>query len=627
MPAVAQISVDFSSRSEITNPRTNTLPINVKSINPLTLTQYLLYSRELTRIGENFGLQNPTHLKYDGGFITAGDKINVKHNDLQLRKNLEVSEFVQTEFIVSRTKNKTDTDYQTIRQNNTRAVTISPRSEDLSSNYFNISTDPTTRRITLYTFRTGVNKESSIIVSNVDSNVSISSKTDTFNVNAQSININNGGAPSGLTTHTGPVVITGVTTVNNIVNIENNLNIGGTSFNRFNVTASNGNVAFIGNLTINTDKFTVTSASGNTVIAGTLALAGNLSIGTNRFTVNSSSGNTVIAGTLNTTGAVVFSSTLEVTQDTNLKSNLDVDGNTNIDGTLNVVSSMTIGNNLTLNNGNFIINTGSPLSEKFKVLHASGNTSIAGTLSVGSSTSIVGITTTSNRINMTGGANNNAPERRITGVRTLASITEFNSSTYDNDAITVGDVKKYGFKEGMIMMWSVPSGQNYSTFFNSNGVGIGIMTGWQICNGLNGSPDLRDRFVVGAGSSYSLNDRAGVNAVALNVNQIPAHNHNSSNSTTNEDISISISGNTQGGGAHGHGLQAGAVITQDVEVGGRLWRTGEQKQLASAGTWAAAGDHTHGFSGNASFTLYTRGGGQTHENRPPYHALFYIIKT
>lgn len=32
-----------------------------------------------------------------------------------------------------------------------------------------------------------------------------------------------------------------------------------------------------------------------------------------------------------------------------------------------------------------------------------------------------------------------------------------------------------------------------------------IPTGWAICNGSNGTPDLRDRFVIGAGSSYSLN--------------------------------------------------------------------------------------------------------------------------
>ena len=36
-----------------------------------------------------------------------------------------------------------------------------------------------------------------------------------------------------------------------------------------------------------------------------------------------------------------------------------------------------------------------------------------------------------------------------------------------------------------------------------------IPAGWQLCNGTNGTPDLRDRFVVGAGSTYPVDDTGG----------------------------------------------------------------------------------------------------------------------
>lgn len=36
-----------------------------------------------------------------------------------------------------------------------------------------------------------------------------------------------------------------------------------------------------------------------------------------------------------------------------------------------------------------------------------------------------------------------------------------------------------------------------------------IPSGWVLCNGANGTPDLRDRFVVGAGSTYSVDDTGG----------------------------------------------------------------------------------------------------------------------
>jgi hypothetical protein len=71
-----------------------------------------------------------------------------------------------------------------------------------------------------------------------------------------------------------------------------------------------------GNLTVNTDKFVVTAASGNTAIAGTLNVTGgttlastldvtgNLAVNTDKFIITASNGNTDIAGTLNVDGTI-----------------------------------------------------------------------------------------------------------------------------------------------------------------------------------------------------------------------------------------------------------------------------------------------------------------------------------
>ena len=104
-----------------------------------------------------------------------------------------------------------------------------------------------------------------------------------------------------------------------------------------------------------------------------------------------------------------------------------------------------------------------------------------------------------------------------------------------------------------------------------------IPSGWYLCNGQNGTPDLRDRFIVGAGSSYAVGATGGAAQVTLTVDQIPAHEHTYTNYNTN------------GGGV----IFNGSVL-----------------------------DKSMGYTANTSSV----GGGQAHENRPPYYALCFIMK-
>ena len=67
------------------------------------------------------------------------------------------------------------------------------------------------------------------------------------------------------------------------------------------------------------------------------------------------------------------------------------------------------------------------------------------------------------------------------------------------------------FVSGMIIIWS--------------GSTANIPTGFVLCDGQNSTPDLRNRFVVGAGNNYNPGDTGGADSVTLTEAQMPQHNH------------------------------------------------------------------------------------------------------
>ncbi len=64
---------------------------------------------------------------------------------------------------------------------------------------------------------------------------------------------------------------------------------------------------------------------------------------------------------------------------------------------------------------------------------------------------------------------------------------------------------------GGIIMWS--------------GSVAGIPGGWRLCDGGAGTPDLRNRFVIGAGSGYSPGNVGGASTATLTTAQMPSHSH------------------------------------------------------------------------------------------------------
>jgi hypothetical protein len=138
---------------------------------------------------------------------------------------------------------------------------------------------------------------------------------------------------------------------------------------------------------------------------------------------------------------------------------------------------------------------------------------------------------------------------------------------------------------GVIVMWS--------------GSIASIPSGWLLCDGTNSTPDLRNRFIVGAGSTYSV-DGTGGSADAIVVSHThtatvtdPGHFHNGP--TADEFKSYGDSGIVSNGPS---GLR-----TTDT-IGTTQTKT----------TGITVSNSTTGSSG-------------TNANLPPYYALAYIMKS
>ena len=150
------------------------------------------------------------------------------------------------------------------------------------------------------------------------------------------------------------------------------------------------------------------------------------------------------------------------------------------------------------------------------------------------------------------------------------------------------------FPSGGIILWS--------------GSTASIPSGWVLCDGSNSTPDLRDRFVVGAGSSYAVNATGGASSVTLSASEIPSHSHSASSSTTINDS--------------GHSHSISGLLPTETGAGGTT-STASQGTSVTASTNSA----TTGITASTSTSIGNTGGGGSHENRPPYYALAYIMKT
>lgn len=165
----------------------------------------------------------------------------------------------------------------------------------------------------------------------------------------------------------------------------------------------------------------------------------------------------------------------------------------------------------------------------------------------------------------------NTTEKAIVKDSAEFSVTVGNDKRFvvdSNGAKTIiGNTEYFMVPKGGIIIWS--------------GSVNNIPEGWVLCDGNNGTPNLTDRFVLGAGHNYAVDSTGGESEHILTIDEMPKHGHN----YTSPMI---------GSGGVGHG----DYYSNDVVM----------KPSNNAGTTT--------INGNS----------QPHNNMPPYYALCYIMK-
>ena len=176
-------------------------------------------------------------------------------------------------------------------------------------------------------------------------------------------------------------------------------------------------------------------------------------------------------------------------------------------------------------------------------------------------------------------------------IRDSPSTNRLTAGSYAGDGSALTGIES--FVTGMIILWS--------------GAANTIPSGFVLCDGNNSTPDLRGRFIVGASASggYAVDATGGSNEVTLSDSQLPSHNHSAS-STVNDP-------------GHHHEYIDQYVV---INAGYRPWPANnndcQQRNI----------DTTNATTGiTVSTTIGNTGSGSAIENRPPYYALCYIMKT
>lgn len=199
-----------------------------------------------------------------------------------------------------------------------------------------------------------------------------------------------GGAISGFVTIGQTLAVTGTTTLTGLLTANNDIMLG---TNAITLSSSLGNGTFAGALNVaGLTSLSVTSISSALTVTGwatfnsNVTLVGNVLPGidiftitnttNNTFTVDSATGNTLVAGTLGISGAVALSNTLSVQSDFSINTNsfnvAAASGNTSIAGTLHVNGITTLTNSMLSTLG--VVTTNSPVMSATQTWNNSGAT-------------------------------------------------------------------------------------------------------------------------------------------------------------------------------------------------------------------------------------------------------------
>lgn len=349
------------------------------------------------------------------------------------------------------------------------------------------------------------------------------------------------------------------------------------------ITGSQPNITAVGTLTTLNCSGTVTAGTVTAgILNGTLSANAQPNITEIGILANLTVTNTLLAGTVTATtvgtpggsliGTVVTPAQPSITSLGTLSA-LSVSGA--INGTLATAAQPNITSLGTLSSLSVTGNiSGGNLS----------GTVVAGTLSTAAQPNITSVGTLTS-LGVSGTIS--AGSLSVTGTSALAGVvtapTASNGTSNTQVATTafVANSLTTVIPSGVILLWSGAVGA--------------IPTGWLLCDGNNGTPDLRDRFVVGAGSTYSPNATGGsANAIVV------SHTHTASSVVTDP--------------GHNHTYIAPTGFDD----------AGFSGSVVDTTTPAVTGTSVTGIS--VATTVASTGSSGTNANLPPYYALAYIMK-
>ena len=158
------------------------------------------------------------------------------------------------------------------------------------------------------------------------------------------------------------------------------------------------------------------------------------------------------------------------------------------------------------------------------------------------------------------------------------STTQVATTAFVTTAVTAS------FPSGGIILWS--------------GSIASIPSGWYLCDGNNSTPDLTDRFIIGAGSAYSV-DAIGGSKDAIVV----SHTHNATTVSTQPAHTHTYDRYTHGG--------------EDTIIGSQVDISADYTTETTSSAQPTITSTT---------TIESTGSSGTNANLPPYYALAYIMK-
>jgi hypothetical protein len=199
---------------------------------------------------------------------------------------------------------------------------------------------------------------------------------------------------------------------------------------------------------------------------------------------------------------------------------------------------------------------------------------------VGSSTNLIGATGPSGSPGPTGatGVTGTTGSTGATGPAGPTGATGSTGATGTKGA-TGTSSGGGGVTSGVIAVWT--------------GATTTIPSGWVLCDGANGTPDLRNRFIVGVSATYTANSTGGSTDAIMT-----SHTHTAS---------VSDPGHTH------------QEYYYDGGGGGNGMRGGGNNFIASRNTDLSATGIT--------LTVNSAGSSGTNANLPPYYALAFVKKT